>query len=88
MIKVRQHEHESIVHVKVSPDGSKIVSCGNQTIRVWNSSDLKLEATKQKAHANKITCVDFAPNNKTIVSGSHDTLIKFWYLVGASKINF
>ena len=39
---------------------------------------LELKTEKQNAHSARITSVDFAPDGKTIVSGSFDKTLKVW----------
>ena len=39
---------------------------------------LELKASKENAHRDGITSVQFAPDGKTIVSGSWDKTIKVW----------
>ena len=42
------------------------------------SGTLELKASKESAHSLPITSIAFAPDGKTIVSGSSDKTIKVW----------
>ena len=50
----------------------------NLTAPVLAAASLELKAEKQSAHSDAVLSVAFAPDGKTIVSGSSDKTIKVW----------
>jgi WD40 repeat protein len=42
------------------------------------SSTLAQEPVTLKGHAGPVLCVSFAPDGKTLASGSHDQNVKLW----------
>ncbi len=64
--------------VAISPDGSSLVSGGNdQTIKIWDLPTGKLLHTL-RGHADAIHALAFSPDARTLVSGSDDGTIKLW----------
>jgi WD40 repeat protein len=63
-----------------SPDGSLIASPGaNHSVRVWDTA-LGKEVGSFKGHHGAIASLSFAPDGKTLVSGTNDTTILVWDL--------
>jgi WD40 repeat protein len=70
----------SVVSVKYSKDGSKIISgSGDYSIRVWNASTYEEMCEPIAEHTKGITSIDIDSNNQ-IVSTSFDNTIKLWNL--------
>ena|GEM_PF-1650788 len=70
-----------------SPDGTKIASCGDGGIFIWNtfSGDTVLSI---RNNAGSVTSIDFNPDGSSIASCSGAT-IKIWDLVsGANTVTF
>jgi WD40 repeat protein len=61
-----------------SPDGLRIVSGVDRTIRVWNAVSGTEAYTIADAHESTIDSLGFSPDRKWIVSGSRDTTICIW----------
>jgi len=62
----------------ISPDGRSLAMTGNdQVIRLFDLRDGK-ELGKFQGHGGQVTSLAFAPDNKTIVSGSADTTALVW----------
>jgi WD40 repeat protein len=74
--------------VAISPDGTKIVSGGNDTVRgrggtdyvlrLWNIKTGKQIGAPFFGHENSIWSVAFSPNGEWIVSGSKDKTLRLW----------
>ncbi len=79
--------HNRIECIAFSPDGKTIASgstdqtsVGNKkpvTIRIWNAVTGEHIRTISR-HSDKVTCIAFSPDGKTLVSGSMDQTIRFW----------
>lgn len=64
--------------VVVSPDGTRIVSGGEDfCVRVWKLAIGKLEATL-KGHTNYVKALAVTPDDRKIVSGRFDRTVKLW----------
>ena len=64
---IRAH-HGSARFVRVSPDGERLATCGNDLlVKVWNSADGKL-LHQFAGHARHVYGVDFHPNGQHLVS--------------------
>ena len=64
--------------VAFSIDGSRIVSGGDNAIRVWSSKDLSMVLEKKDAHTGTVESVAFSFDGSRIVSGGIDTVIRVW----------
>lgn len=64
--------------VRVSPDQSKLATCGNDLlVKVWNIKDGKLLQTF-KGHERHVYAVDFHPDGQHLVSQDLMGFIKIW----------
>jgi WD40 repeat protein len=69
---------QGIESLTFSPDGTRLVSAGNdQSIRIW---DVRLgqELLALKGHTGIIAAVAFSPDGKRLVSAGEDRVIKLW----------
>jgi WD40 repeat protein len=68
----------SVISVCVSPDGKRVVSCGEDgTVRLW---DLETGAELQRfeGHTLRVLSVAFLPDGRRLVSGSADGSVRVW----------
>ena len=63
--------------VAFSPDGSRLVSGSDKTIRIWNTTTDELE-DELEGHGDVVRSVAFSHNGHFIVSGSWDDTIRIW----------
>ena len=63
--------------VAFSPDGTRIVSGGGRTVRVWDA-ETGQEKAVLKGHAAEIRSVAFSSDGNRILSGSLDTRLREW----------
>jgi hypothetical protein len=71
--------HEGLVRcVAFTPDGSKVVSGGqDKTIRIWDVKTGK-ELVIIKAHDEYVSSIAISPNGRQIASASADKTVKLW----------
>lgn len=61
-----------------SPDGNRIVSGGDQTLRIWDANTGKPIGTPLQGHQRAVASVAFSPDGGRIVSGSWDQTLRIW----------
>ena len=68
--------------VAFSPDGTRIVSAGEDgTVRLW-TLDGKPAAEPFKGHHGPVSRVAFSPDGKRVASGGGDGTVRLWTLDG------
>jgi WD40 repeat protein len=69
-----------------SPDGSVVASGSSAggTLTLWSVADVKSPKVQHQVDAGKapVHAVAFAPDGKTVVSGGHDDVVRFWDVSG------
>jgi WD40 repeat protein/serine/threonine protein kinase len=85
LMTLRGHDG-NVNSVAFSPDGSRIVSCGDdQTIKVWETKS-GAEVMTLHGHKSRITSVAFSPDGRRIVSGSMGHTLKIWDAQSGSEL--
>lgn len=76
--------HEGSVYSTVfSLDGQILASGGvDNTIRLWNMTNLVAEPVVLHGHHFWVNSVAFNPDGQTLASGSIDTTIRLWIFLG------
>jgi WD40 repeat protein len=71
--------HREAVHgLSFSPDDERFATAsGDSTLRVWSFAESREERILT-GHGWDVKCVEWHPMMGLLVSGSKDTLIKFW----------
>lgn len=59
------------------PDGRRIISAGDKTVKFWNSDDGSLENSLD-AHDKEVLCIALSPDGRILASGGADNLVKLW----------
>jgi centriolar protein POC1 len=88
-IKLLGHT-QGVFDVSLSPNGTLIASCSSdQTLKIWDNSLLWQGHTFQsyKQHSAPIKSCNFSCDNKLIVTGSNDTLVKIFNVVTKKSVS-
>jgi WD40 repeat protein len=81
-VTVRTIDSGSVYALAVAPDpvGYRIVVGGNDTLTVYDSSDLSTLFQNADAHNGRVNDVAVSPDSSLIVSGGADGALKLWTL--------
>ena len=72
--------------VAFSPDGTRIVSGGDDcTVRLWDSATGK-EVCCLQGHTKAVSSVGFSPDGTRIASGSSDGTVRLWDLAASKEL--
>ena len=64
--------------VAFSPDGKRIVSGGDKTVRLWDADTGQPIGAPLSGHDNTVLSVAFSPDGRRIASGSFDNTVRVW----------
>ena len=70
----------------VSPDGSRIISASDTTVRVWDLATGLPVGDPLTGHTGDVYSVAVSPDGSRIISGSHDTTVRVWDLATGAPI--
>jgi WD40 repeat protein len=76
LLTFRAHTN-SIRALTYSPDGRRIASAGETSIKLFDSAS-GLELLTLRGHQEKVNDVAFSPNGRWLASCSHDQTVKLW----------
>lgn len=83
-LKIQGHSgHANIV--KVSQDGSRVVSSYDVTLRIWDTMSGN-EICKLKGHGDWASAVAFSRDGKLIVSGSDNGTVRIWDAMSGNEM--
>jgi WD40 repeat protein len=74
------HEHR-INSLAFSPNGQQLATAAGSTIKIWDIATRREGHTfREPAPDTNFWCAAFAPDGKTLVSGSNNGAVRFWDL--------
>lgn len=76
-ILIPSNHTSGVQSVQFSPDGSKILTSGDETAKIWDAQTGKL-LMDFKGHSFWVTSAAFSPDGKKIVTASSDATAKVW----------
>ncbi|GHP10249.1 hypothetical protein PPROV_000898100 [Pycnococcus provasolii] len=75
MHEIHAKHHEDVVSVSFSPDGTRMVSTGNNaTICVWDATTGDVDG----GHYGSVYSASYSPDGTRIVSASEDATVRVW----------
>jgi DNA-binding beta-propeller fold protein YncE len=66
-----------ILALAFSPDGKRLMSCGDTTVRVWDVASRKC-VTVCRGHKERVTHAAYSQDGNLLASASHDGTIRLW----------
>ena len=72
--------------VAYSPDGSRIVSGINKTIRFWDATTCNPIGDPIEGHTGAVTAIAYSPDGKYVISGSTDSTIRIWDIATGKQV--
>lgn len=69
--------HEYTLSVAVSPDGKRILSAGNPSLRFWDPANSTLLRSSE-GHRGQIHRALYSPDGRRILTGSADATVRLW----------
>jgi WD40 repeat protein len=80
------HGGQRVLSVAFSPDGSRIVTGGDDgTVKIWLAADGSLGRTLQ-GHTGAVDRVAVAPDGQLLASASDDHTVKLWHMFSGSLL--
>ncbi len=81
---LRGHSGRSVWDIAFSPDGSRIVTAGDdEVIRVWDASTMD-EIVQLRGHTSYVWSLVFRPDGTQLISGSGDATVRVWDTISLS----
>jgi len=71
--------------VTVSPDGKRLVSTSEKTVKVWDAATGR-EVLALQGHTSGVNSVAASPDDKPFVSGWADRTVKVWDAAAGQKV--
>jgi len=76
---------ERIESLAFSPDGTKLASCGDEVVKLWDVQSKEVTTTFW-GHTQPVFAVDFSPDASLLVSGGKDKVVKLWNVEDGREI--
>ena len=81
---VVQLAHVQVGRAVFSPDGSQVLTCGGQTMVLWDVASAR--ELRSFSHSNGITSIAFSPDGRLALSGSNDKTARLWNVATGKEV--
>jgi len=77
-VRVMEGHTGGVTNVVFSPDGKKLASSGDNTVRLWDVETGQAIGLALEGHTELVRNVVFSQNGKKLASGSCDKTVRLW----------
>ncbi len=76
-----------ITALTYAPDGETVAGVVNDAVYLWEARTGTVRRFRPDAARDRVTCLAFAPDGKTLVTGGWDKLVRVWDLATAQELH-
>jgi WD40 repeat protein len=77
--------HRRLLHICVSADGKRVLTCGYQTLRLWDAAT-GASLHDFEGHTGYVVSAALSLDGKRVLSGSWDGTVRLWDAITAKEL--